>query len=316
MGRRAASLLWFTLFGCDGADAQDGAADAAAAQTPTVAPLAALSSGACPDMSTSGQTTTFSSSGQERTVTVLFPSELPDDLGLLFFFHGVMSPLETPQPTDYMARALQLQRVADEMGMVIVLPQGPLWEMVGQEFFFWDAEQGTEDGDLALFDDLRTCAAEAFPVDLERVYAAGFSGGALFTTVVLGARADTLAAVVEMSGGSDLTIPLIENPVSAYSTPARQTPTLLVTGGTDDAWPSPQLALVNFFDASDVLEDKLVGDGHFVVRCDHDEGHVLTSPELAAMEMWLTNHRFGEPSPFASGLDPAMAEWCVESDAL
>ena len=65
-------------------------------------------------------------------------------------------------------------------------------------------------------------------IDLDTMSSMGFSGGALFTTVVLSNGQDTLASVIEMSGGADLQVPGFENPFSVHNPTTRNVPTLLM----------------------------------------------------------------------------------------
>ena len=197
---------------------------------PAPADLAPLSSGECPALDSSG-TYSFLSSGDERTVTVLIPQAPSADMPVAFFFHGLLSPDHTPQPTDYMATALGLQGTADAYGAVIVLPESRTMSMFGFSFFMWEVME-QDDLDLVLFDDLRTCVAQELGADMRRVSAMGFSGGGLFTTVVARERGDTLASIVEMSGGSDVDFSLVsDEPIAAYGTPANTMPSLLFSGG-------------------------------------------------------------------------------------
>ena len=77
------------------------------------------------------------------------------------------------------------------------------------------------------------------------------------------------------------------------------------------------LELVNFTRATDVLEEHLVADGHFVVRCEHSQGHSVPMAAVAASWDWVNAHRFGEPSPFAtSGIADvsSLNAWCVVAE--
>ncbi|MED5372113.1 MAG: hypothetical protein VX899_13930 [Myxococcota bacterium] len=299
------------MFACTGAqvdldDTQSGADDTADTQSEAVWPqgLAELtepSDGACPDLSASG-TTTFSSSGQERTVTALIPAGVSAESQVVFFFHGLMGESETPEPTEYMASALDLQSVADAYDAIILLPESMTRTEFNTTFFLWDVE-GTSDADLVLFDDLRSCVHQAHAPDMTRLSAVGFSGGALFTTIVASQRGDSLSTFVEMSGGANFDVALLSDAtVAAYETPAWQMPALLWAGGENDAWPSPSFALVDFDAGTDVLEQELAADGHLTVRCDHDQGHTITQPEWASVIDWINGHQFGESSPFDGDL--------------
>lgn len=274
-----------------------------------LAPLTTLSSGQCPDLSRSG-TSSFLSSGTERKVTVLLPESGAAGAPVVVFFHGLTTPDASPEPTVEMAEGLYLQDVADETGTIIVLPEAPVRDLFGYKFYLWMVEE-TESDDLVLYDDLRTCLSSELNADLERFTAFGFSGGALFTTVVATRRADTLATFIELSGGADIEVPLFADLFSAYATPAWTLPGLLASGGDEDVWPSPSAPLVDFEAASDTFADRLVDDGHFVARCHHDNGHTITYDEYLLSIDWLSSHRFGQPSPYASAGLGDDSDWCA-----
>lgn len=272
------------------------------------AALAELSSDSCPNMSQSGELVSFTSSGEERNVVIIFPDELTEDMRVVFFFHGLMP--ENSNPAKQTASGLQLQSFANSYNSIIILPESPVWDLMGQRFHLWDIEDGTYDNDLVLFDDLRTCVANAFTVDLDKVVSAGFSGGSLFNTILISHRSDTLAAVVEFSGGADLSIPLFENKFAPYSTPVQDIPVLLVSGGENDIWPDPTFTLVDFAAGTDTLQENLLLDEQVVVRCRHDQGHTITNATFEAGLDWLVNHEFGQPSPYASEL----GDWTADCE--
>ena len=309
--------LVLSLLGCaSSGDDKDGSSGDSTLPLPSdtdddgLAPLAELSSADCPSM-TQSDTVTFESSGEERTVTVVVPDEIPEDMPLVFFFHGLLDPGSTPVPTEYMASALNLQSMANSAGVAFILPESGVMERMGVRFFMWAADE-IEGADVTLFDDLRTCAADHLPVDLYNVHAMGFSGGGLFTTVIARDRGDTLASIVEMSGGADIEMLTFDEPLSLYDTPAYSMPALLISGGSSDAWPGGGLELVNFSDGTDTLEDHLVEDGHFVVRCEHNSGHTATNASISASWDWIESHYFGEPSPIQdAGIDAySSLDWC------
>lgn len=306
LGRMLLALL---VTACS-APTDDTASDDTAAG-PKTAPLAALSTGACPTLDMSG-TSTFSSSGEDRQVTVIVPSGgVQPGAGLRFFFHGLTEPSQTDNPGGATAEGLDLQSVSDATGDVWVVPDAPVQNIYNMmEVYLWDLAL-TTDHDLVLFDDLRTCVAQTYDIDLDRVVAMGFSGGALFTTVVLAHRADTLAAAIELSGGSDLEIPGQDNLWSEYSTPASDLPVLLTTGGDTDVWPSTSMPIVDFTAASDTLQGELLTDGHLVVRCADDRGHTMNNKDWKLAQAWADAHTFGQPSPYADGDLGGDADWCA-----
>jgi len=234
---------------------------------------------------------------------------------VVFFMHGFMSPTHTPQPTDYMASSLGLQTLSDTYNAVFVLPESPVWEIMGFSYFLFDIFDNS-DADLVLYDDLRTCVGENLDVDLNRVSAMGFSGGSLFTSILVRDRSDTLASFVEFSGGADYEISLFSDTAVKWTEPAENTPGLIVAGGDTDNWPDG-FTVIDFVEATDNLQSHLLDGGHFVVRCDHNYGHTIPMGYMERAEEWLIGHTYGEPSPWLeTGIDDwGMGCYVAESDA-
>jgi predicted esterase len=210
-----------------------------------------------------------------------------------------------------MAQALNFQSLAETHNALIFLPESPIWELVGQQFHMWDVEDGTSDKDLALFDDLRTCGAQNFDINLDKVVSGGFSGGSLFNTILLGERADHLAAVVEMSGGANIDIPTFDEKIAPYDTPSTDIPILLISGGDTDLWPDASLPIVHFQEATDTLQEKLLEDERFVVRCTHNTGHNITNKAFSAAIDWLAIHEYGVSSTYEEEGIGSWEDWCV-----
>lgn len=295
--------------GDDTAASGDDTADTSSDGGP--AELAPLSSGACPDLTTSG-TSTFLSSDEERQVTVIIPSSPSAGMAVNFFFHGVADPSTTSNPGGETADSLDLQALADDTNTVWIVPDAPVQNLLGvMNVYLWDLALAT-DHDLVLYDDLRTCASQDLDVDLSRLSIVGFSGGALWTTVVTVNRADTIATAVELSGGSDVEAMGFDVPLAAYSTPATDLPVLLTTGADDvDVWPSTSMVIVDFAAATDTLQAELTTDAHFVVRCQDDSGHVMGRKDWNLAQDWLAAHSFGQPSPYATDGLGGDADWCA-----
>ena len=140
----------------------------------------------------------------------------------------------------------------------------------------------------------------------------GFSGGALWSTVIVANRGDTLATAVELSGGSDIEAPGFDDLFAEYVTPTSDLPVLLTSGSPEaDVWPSASFVVVNFAEATDGLQAELAADGHFVVRCQDDGGHEMSRQEWNLAKDWLASAQFGEPSPYeADGLG-GDDDWCA-----
>ncbi|MCP4807706.1 MAG: hypothetical protein GY913_27025 [Proteobacteria bacterium] len=268
--------------------------------------------GTCPDLAASG-TSTMESSGEERTVSVVIPDEVTSDTGVVLFLHGLMDPGSTPNPTEYMIDGLGLDDLANDMDVIVLVPESGTRTEFNMSFFLWDVE-GNTDADMVLMDDLRNCVYEAHQPDMTRMSLTGFSGGALFATMVASTYGDSYASLVEMSGGADIEVAILDGLVAEYSTPAYVMPALLWSGGSADVWPNESFPIVDFAAATDNLEANLAGDGHTTVRCGHDSGHTVTNPEWRSAVEFLGAHRFGEASPYAGGDVSSLDSSCSLSD--
>jgi hypothetical protein len=121
--------------------------------------------------------------------------------------------------------------------------------------------------------------------------------------------------MVEFFGGADieLAVDLYDVPLSRYATPTYAMPALLVSGGSDDVWPGGGFDLVDFQAGTESLVDSLATDGHYVVHCEHDDGHLYfpSGSEEMAWE-WLLDHTYGEDSPYLTSGIGDFGDWCAE----
>ena len=147
--------------------------------------------------------------------------------------------------------------------------------------------------DLALFEDIRNCAARSFDLDLSRVWSTGFSFGALWTTFLTLKASDVLAGTVTFSGGTGDSIGL------SYTTPFEPIPVLAAWGGAADGFDS-SFFQIDFADITAEFTDNLEADGHTVVRCDHGLGHTMPPEWSRILENFLLAESFGAPSPHAA----------------
>jgi poly(3-hydroxybutyrate) depolymerase len=292
------ALVSFALLSCacsDEADPDISPSKAALESGPT-APLAELSDGECPDMS---GTSRFSSGGLSRRVRIVTPRDVTPGMPVVFAFHGLV-----PAGFDAISNMVDgfgLKDIANERGVIFVVPEARelVFPGVGA-LLLWGVLDDAE-ADLALFDDVRTCLSNELDVDLERLHAWGFSGGAMWTSVVLVERSETLASAVEFSGGASFIIPFIGGPYAHYMTPPNLPPTLLASGGAMDVWPDPQLLMVDFEESTDLLGNALQSDGGVVARCYHDLGHNIPSDYFDFSIDWMLDHTFTGASPWADG---------------
>ncbi len=258
-----------------------------------LAPLQPLSSGACPDFETSGRKT-FVSGGIERQVHVYIPEYRRADMPALFFWH----PLGAS--AGMVANLMRAQTLADQFETVFVLPQAQSDEPYEWQFY-------VDDGglDAVLYDDLRACVVQELGVDPLRVTSAGMSAGGLWNSWMTMHRADTLATTLVMSGGT--------GQVVYYDTPNADIPVMVMWGGEADTF-SLGARTVDFHAQSVQFSERLQADGHFVVECDHGEGHTIPLTGIGVIPAWLTSHVFGEPSPFEDGDLSSFPDYCTIPD--
>lgn len=255
---------------------------------PPPATPAPPSDGECPDLSETGSSS-FSSGGEERDVSIYFPEDRPADMPVVFMWHPLGA--NASQLVSY----LDLDELADELGIVVVVPDAMSSNIVEWGFLTDGAE------DLALYDDVRSCLYDELAIDLRRVSSTGMSAGGLWTSFLGIHRGDTLATALIMSGGSE--------PVLDYSTPAYPFPAMLMYGGDDDTWGGGGFE-IDFQTTTLNLSQELADDGHFVVLCNHERGHNFPLDPVDVATTWLMNHSYGAPSPFIDDLS-SLPDYCV-----
>lgn len=247
----------------------------------------------CPDLSTPG-IKTFTSGGEERRVGIWFPESKPEGMPIMFAFHGLTSPGAFDVIDDYMRPVFDLDTLADKREVVIVAPEAAEFSLFGFPTLLWGIME--EDGlqrDLTLFDDLRSCMAHELRADPDNTAAWGFSGGGLWTSMLLLERADVLVTAVPASGGVG-EVGLLTD----YRSPKAKIPVMLVDGGPDDIWPGGGVALIEFHEGTNLLREELVDDGHDVVQCDHGLGHDLPGDFWDGMKRWMFSVYAGDADPF------------------
>ena len=268
----------------DDDDASDD--DDATPDLPQPAP-AGEPSGTCPDLTTSGLKT-FQSGGIERSVLIEVSPDLEPGAPVLFFWHAFGT-----SANDWYT-GFDLARWAEENEGLLLMPQA-----VASRLFEWDwvstpDQDDTSTGtaqDVAVFDDLRACAARDLDVDLGRVYTAGFSAGAVWSTFLTMHRADRLAASYLMSGGTVVNLP--------WSPPAVDIPSMAMDGGPTDVWPSPAAPAADFHHGTIDYTNEMLAEDQFVVRCAHEGGHTPGPGARTWMDEFLIRHTYGVESPFA-----------------
>ena len=168
--------------------------------------------------------------GEDREALVFAPGTA-GKAPVVFAFHGHGGGIPG------VARSMRFQEVWPEA--IVVYPQGlPTATRVDPRGRFpgWQREPGEDaDRDLKLFDAMLSTLHGKYAVDDDRVYATGFSNGAIFTYLLWAERGKTLAAIASCAG----------KPWGSVR-PTLPMPALLI-GGREDP-------LVKFRDQMDALD--------------------------------------------------------------
>ncbi len=246
--------------------------------------------GACPVFDAPG-TQDLEAGGVDRQIEAYWPVNHEGPIGLVYAWHGL------GDRADNFAAAFDAERFAKVNDVVVVVP----WSQ-NPDLLTW-AIVGDGGADLALFEQVRNCAAQRFELDESRVWSTGFSFGALWTTYLTLHASDVLAGTAIFSGGTGESIGM------PYFAPAYPIPVLAAWGGDRDAFDAGVLR-VEFAATTADLTDGLEADGHTVVRCDHGLGHTVPFEWEEIVGKFLLTSRFGEPSPYADGDTSDLPDYC------
>ncbi len=274
----------------DGTTSQDSATDAATAPEPPAPPAYTET---CADFATG--TLKIQAGGFNRSVKLYLPSD-PQGAGLLMLWHGL------GDTAGNFANMMQAASVAETYHVVVAVPlscgesgQSGCASLATE----WSYTVKQEERDGPLFDALIACADQKAGLDRRRVYTAGFSAGALWSTWLTMHRSEYLAASAIFSGGINTIVP--------WSTPSRQVPVVDSSGGVNDKFMN---GVVDFQKSIADLNGKLRETGDFVVHCQHQQGHTITVPIVKFALAFLNDHQWGGPLPYAAGLPDTTPSNC------
>jgi hypothetical protein len=278
---------------------------AAPAGAPAPPSPKAYSGGSCPEIS-AGYNTGFSSGGRNREFNLVIPSDYDParQYPLAFAWYHITG--DAMSFVDY----IDTQSLADQKQMIFVVPQDSgmfeaVWPMT-------PLDSNQAEVDLVLFDDLLSCLTEQFSVNQSCVSSSGVSSGGLWTALLGQRRGQFLSANLAFSGGyptefGDVWWNWQKSPHRFAS--------LVLWGG-----PSDQLG-VNFHNASLNYISHLQDDGHFVLRCEHTQGHGAPpvgddqsqSEAVASIFDFVLAHPYwyeGSSPWQTDGLPPQVPDYC------
>ncbi len=272
--------------GSGATSARDSSTETGAGVDPTMLPTA---SGTCPQMANLNGTN-VSFAGHEYTVWSGDPSKGPGPLLVYWFATGSNSM----EPT-WAIQTAQIQRITAAGGAVVAqVATTSAGTNTGDNVWYT--------GDVPVADEVVACAIQTQKIDVRRIWAAGYSAGALQTVYMWYARSGYLSGVISYSGG-DIAI----NKVPLQD-PAHEPVGLASHGAAGQ-----DVIFVDFNQASHTWE--MNNPKAFIVDCDDGGNHLSTGPRTAmapeAVQM-LWDHPFGvTPEPYASGLPSGWPSTCV-----
>lgn len=339
LARAFGSVAALAVTGCSssggpantGPDATPGGSPAAAFGTCSDTPLRgspeapdpkAYTGGTCPTLTTGSSTESqIMSSGVQRKFMVIVPDAINpgEKLPVVFLWHWLGGS------ADQFYGIIDGQNAVNQGRYIAIIPEaiGGTSESPGSNAISkwrgWAAPnpQSMEDEEAAFFDDMLSCVSAQFPVNKNCVSSAGVSDGALWTSQLIGARADYLASAVVLSGG--VADPGDENSalIKPYIPASRPLPVLVLWGGAADI-----CIILKFQTATKALERHLVDEGHFILECDHNCGHSIPPIDVVAGESllspfidFITHHPYWTPPGHSSyetaGLPVGLPSWCA-----
>lgn len=274
----------------DVATQADTAADTAAAPQPPAPPAY---EGTCPEFAAG--TLKIQAGGFNRSVKLYLPSD-PQGAGLLMLWHGL------GDNANNFANVMQAATVAETYHLAVAVPlscgesgQNGCASLATE----WSYTVKQDERDGALFDALIACADQGLGLDRRRVYTAGFSAGALWSTWLTMHRSEYLAASAIFSGGINNIVP--------WAAPGRMVPVVDSSGGVNDKFMN---GLVDFQKSIADLNSKLRETGDFVVHCQHQSGHTITAPIVKFAFGFLNGHQWGGELPYSGGLPDTAPSNC------
>jgi hypothetical protein len=296
----------------------EGEGEGVAARVPP--PMPAYSQGTCPIL-VGGATkdtslvTGFPTTSGDRQFRLLVPASYDgtQPMALMFAWHWLNADSGSFVDQGDLETAIQ------QFPFIVVLPD-KLRLPNGNKAYQFDwpfVETWGAPSEVQYFDDLLACVTQQFNIDDNKIYSIGVSAGGLWATYLsTKPEADHFAAVESLSGGLGSFAYNGTGWSMQYQPQANKFPAIVLWGGDTD-WLG-----ISFKDASIAYRDALLGDGHFVVQCIHDQGHAvppITPPpgETKFTFLWqfMMDHPYTVPagtSPWQqSGLPSSAPSWCT-----
>jgi len=176
---------------------------------------------------------TLQHNGDEREYQLYLPSSYNEETAhpLLLNFHGFGGNAK-----DYFEYESDFQEVADQEGVILVYPQALLLS----GFSVWNAAPFAEDNktdfdDIGFIETLIVDLQEQLSIDQERVYAAGFSNGGMFSYALACFSNEPIAGVAAVSAAQLNLVDCAPSPINAFIAHGTADDVLPYNGSSDIA---------------------------------------------------------------------------------
>ncbi|HVM95790.1 MAG TPA: PHB depolymerase family esterase [Candidatus Acidoferrales bacterium] len=136
---------------------------------------------------------------------------------LLFDFHGF------GHSGEGVWQVSEFKGLAASEHFVTVYPEGLSVHLLNRDGAGWDIFKGDGNRDIAFVKAMLAHIEDSYCIDLNRIYATGFSNGAFLSNLLACTMADTFAAVAPVSGGR----------LTMACTPSRAIPIMIHHGRND-----------------------------------------------------------------------------------
>lgn len=200
----------------------------------------------------------------------------------------------------------------------------PLGSRKGMSWDLFKSVRGDDNLEVALFENVLGCLSKNHNIAVDRIYAAGFSGGGMVANM-LHSRYPKIVSAVYAGSGSWINDPRQRDAIRipfGISIDMRWTPldandrgaVLMTYGGKLDATTFLGMEIVNFRNAGISASEFLPQHGRTAIVCEHDGGHQF-HPLIQAKEVvsFFKAHSAKNPSPYRSrnDLPRMMANVCT-----
>lgn len=204
----------------------------------------------------------------------------------------------------------EVQAAADEQRFAAVIPEA---KDDALNIFKWPFNivelQPRIDEEVRFFDDMFACVTQQVVVNRDCVATAGVSAGALWTDQLVGIRGQYFSSFMSLSGG-------VGGVIRPWAEPTHALPAFVLWGG-----PADVCVTIPFQAESQLLEQALEVDCHFMVECVHNCAHAEppfdTPPGMskyAALWRFFLDHPYwlgpGQSPWLRDGLPAGTPPWC------